>query len=331
MFFKKKPIPPEWSHLTPKELSFCRQLERRSRGYAYYEIFKRAVSDRAYGALPIILPGTGIYADDCIRYAFQSGDVFVINAIIPALSNVEPNYQLYFLADQRLQRYPQQLSAILEQITNPSMRARGIIAQLNNGSYVTNDQLALLKSIIDAGVDINHDKGSLLFHALRRRQYALSEKIIKAGFDLKKHGPAVYKKLTSRNGGSAEARRWLSEMLAKRDIALPTPVSKSKRSPFKMVADHSVKLVEDLGNQTTLTRVFNFASGEQVMYVKEGARLSPPASVAHSVFENRTLLQEAIAAFVDQGGASALVERFAQNNNLLAKPRVPTPAAKAAS
>ena len=318
MFFRAKPIPPEWSHLTPEEVKLCRKALKKSSGSQAYYVFKDALAREAYGALPIILGKAGVYADDAISTAMRSANSNALKMIIPVLSGVEPMYQRFVLCHDRLVNHAECLPEILERITNKDYRAEAMQTLLSNQKLA---DFALCHVILEAGVNVHYEEGNLLYLAVTKAQFSLAEKIIASDFDLSVFGVSVYQRLIV-NGAPPEAMKWYKDLMQEKGLSLSAVHKKdNNESGFQLLDDNRIKAIEKLGPSSTLTRVFNFFTGEQVMYVTEGGSPSAPVMSNVSSISPR-LLESAMAAFVDQGGDATLLEPFSANT-AIAKPRTP--------
>lgn len=308
MFFKQKSVPLEWSHLTPREVHLCQKARKKSDSFDAYYVARKALEEGSLQAVAIILPWTNEWASHLYSNIFSAGPA-CREAILPALSKVSASAQVSFLSYTTLCEDAGYLARVLEQITDEQVRARAVCRLLGTDSLPSERTRQLCHAYIDAGLNVHYEGGLMLKLAVQKGEFNFADKIIDKGFDLATFGPAVYQALVGQ-GASPEAIGWFKGRAGKSiKMLLPQTVGQPD-DDFHRVGSDSISRTDTLPNGARLTTVFNFSSGQQLVYVSEEDRLSAPAITSLFAMENRRLLDMAIAAFVAQEGDPAITAPF---------------------
>ena len=311
MLFKAKPVPPEWAHLTPEALKFCRKAERKHDAFDRFYIARAALMKGHHDAVAVILPTIrGSWGTNLLSYIFEEDKRGCREAILPALPKTSADFQYRFLCYRELADDEVYLQKVLEQITDHTVRARAVCAHLSGDGGLAEKAAFLCHAYLDAGVNVHHDGGEMLRLAVQKGQFDLASHIIQRGFDMASFGTPVYQRLIG-EGASPEAIGWFKRRTGRANkLETAGQVYASPAADFTRMGDDSVVRSDTLPNGARLTMVFNFSSGQQLVYISEEDRLSPPAITSLYSMDNRRLLETAMAAFIDQQGDADIVAPF---------------------
>ncbi len=128
---------------------------------------------------------------------------------------------------------------------------------------------------------------------------AQAQAYIDAGFPFKQYGKKLYSDL--KNAEAPEA-----SLCYVRDL-LDMPEVTGEYGGFTREGADSVSLTTTFTSGPTLTMVFNFATGQQILLLQEDKTLAPATAVPFSQLGNKDILARAATAFVKTGGDAALV------------------------
>lgn len=320
MFFKSKPLPDEWMHLTPREVALCQKAAKKKDLFDRFYVCKKALSEGSYNALPIILPTVGSSWDNHLFYEIlQDKNPRAREVILPALAKLSLSSQQKFLGWTSLADDKDYLARVLENITDENVLAGAICGYLSNDHAVGEKTLMLCHAYIDAGANVHYAGGDMLRRAIQKGQFDLAQKIISKDFDMESFSQTVYQKLVG-EGASVEAIHWFKRLAA---LTTDEVVTAEMDGAFRRFGDDGVAKVDVLPSGARLTTIFNFAAGQQLSYISEGQQVSAPAVTSVSQLQNTQMLDAAIAAFLAQDGDPAVVASYSTSPAVCKRAVVP--------
>lgn len=316
MMFKKQPRPPHCDNLTDAQVKILRKMIKTEWDYTLWKRTEKLVA-QGWGDVLVAFAQQSKTRQAQLDWVFialyndpspEKDSVHL--QLLPAIKAFDAAFRGQMLAAflTRVKDQP----ALMRQAIDcmPDARAKGEALRSLADTADLASVMAPIDLLMDENLDLHFEKAALIKLCLMREHYSLADRILIKGFDLPlysqdlvkfalesdlPHGAHQYLDYILRNAG-------LDEKPAPRQIEL------AAESDYVRTGD-SVSRIDALPDGSTISTVFNFASGQQLIIARAGAQISTPAVINFSTIEERQQLEAAAKAYIAQGGNADLAAR----------------------
>lgn len=189
----------------------------------------------------------------------------------------------------------------------PSALAQAGLALLE-GKKIRHDHA--LDAMIGLGMNVNHDRGSLLIAALKTNRLVEAQKLIDAGFNLDLLGHGVLEAVYSQSG-QPEAIAFIEARVGKPASAQAVVVATSDDSGFVLTAPDTVARRLPMPDGGHLTVMFNFTLRQQIVVAQQtgsNVAASAPTVIPFDMLGAPDALNAASDALRALGGNGVLLD-----------------------
>lgn len=322
--FVKKPIPPHCESLTPAQIKFVHKVMNCSSHTKMYKLaafaFEQNWPEVFVALAQIKIKQHSIYKETFFEGLIKYDDGRIMRQAMPLMAELNDSHHGNLIAKALRKCDGAAAQAILAAPVSANIRARAAAHLIYEGEGVAKKNLLQL---LAAPTNLHYEGGMLMKYALHHERFDVAQALVDHGFDVALYVTDIQANLVESKSPHS-ARVWLdkhSAPVAAAPVATAAPVQ--DRQGYLRSGD-CVSCIDQLPDGGSLTTVFNFATRQQIVIAHVAGQTASPVITPFSQIEGGLALQEAAAAFIDQGGKAARVAgitaALVQSPTLLEKP-----------
>lgn len=323
--FGKKPVPPHCENLTDAQIKLVHKVLGCSSHAKMLKLATYAYEQNwpeVFVALAQSKPKQhSTYKETFFEGLIDLDDGRMISRALPLMAHLNESYHANLIA--RALRKCDGLAAqvILAAPVSANIRARAAANLIYEGEGGIAQKNLL--ELLSLPTNLHYEGGMLMKYALHYERFDVAQALVDHGFDVALYAKDIHANLVESKSPHS-ARVWLDKHSAPA-VAVPaaTVASVPDRQGYLRSGD-CVSCIAQLPDGGSLTTVFNFATRQQIVIARVAGQTASPVITPFSQIEGGLALQEAAAAFVDQGGKAAriagITSGLVQSPTLLEKP-----------